>query len=339
MNQKTLLLLALIFLVLAGLSWYFIKYGNKDYSELTKDRDFAVKNTEDISTIILNNRTGDSIHLQKKEGIWRLNGKHKVYPNALNNLMDAIGSIKMQSIPSSGYYKNIMEGFKGMGIHVSLFDESNELIKSYWVGGATQQEYGTYFLMDGYKQPYILEIPHFVGNVRERFDLSYKDWRDRSLFDIPSQFIEEVEVLYPYQNQNSFIIRKVENKLWLMDAEDHSMLPVNNQNLLKNYLELFSGIGVEGIQNEHPSRAEVEQMKPYCTIRVKTNQGSGIVECKFYPLEQDSMGNSKVISENNMVSATNFFRLHVVRNDGDFLLVQYPVVQPLLNSKYGFLGR
>lgn len=339
MNQKTLLFLSLILLALAGLSWYFIKQGNKDYSALTRDRDFAVKNTEDIAVIILNNRIGDSVHLQKKDGIWLLNGRYKAYPNALQNLMDAISSIRMQSIPSSGYYKNIMDGFKGMGIQVSLFDEGHELMKSYWVGGATQQEYGTYFLMDGYKQPYIMEIPHFVGNIRERYDLSSKDWRDRSLFDIPSQYIEEVEVTYNYHSQNSFIIRKVENKLWLMDAGDHSTLPVNNQNLLKNYLELFTGIGVEGIQNDHPSRTEVEQMKPYCTIRVRTNQNDEIIECKFYPLMQDSTGNSKVISESEMGAAQDFFRLHVVRSDGDFLLVQYPVVQPLLNSKYGFLGR
>ncbi len=331
--------LSLVLVLLAVSVWYLNRYQELNKAGLTADRDFAIKDVSEIHRVLLKNPVGDSICLDRQANHWIVNGTYKAFPNSVMNLLDALSSIRMQSIPSKGYYKNIMDGFRGMGIKVKIFDRNGELLKSYIVGGTTQQEYGTYFLMDGFKQPYIMEIPHFIGNVRERYDLNLTDWRDRTLIDIPSAEIEEVRVDYPYHMNNSFRILKDENQIKFFDVQESTQsIPVKNRKLLTNYLESMSQLGAEGIQNQNPNRKKISEMTPFCQITVRHSGESIPLVCKFYPIKDDSTG-SRVNLDADFLAEGNFFRFYVDRSDGDFLVVQYQVMKPLLWSKYDFLGK
>ncbi len=332
-------LLAVMLIVLAGVAWYLVRYQDLNTSKLTADRDFAIKDVAEIEKIKLINPVGDSIILKRHGSYWMVNETYKAFPNSVSNLLDAVGSVRLQSIPSKGYYKNIMDGLRGMGIKVEIYDGNDEKLKSYVVGGTTQQEYGTYFLMEHSRQPYIMEIPHFIGNVRERYDLSLTDWRDRTLIDIPAAEIEEVRVDYPYHRNNSFRILKDENQLKFFDGQESTQaIPIQNRKLLTNYLETMSQLGAEGIQNNHPGRKKIAEMIPFCQISVKRAGTPDPYICKFYPIKDDSTG-SAVNLDPDYLAEGNFFRFNVDRSDGDFLVVQYQVMKPLLWSKYDFLGK
>lgn len=340
MKRVSLIQLALLLGVLGCISAYLLYFKDQKLSPLEAERAFAVQNLEEIDKIILNNKLGDSIYLEKKNGFWMLNGNHKVFPNAIENLLQTITSVKMQSIPPKTYDQSILEGIRGSGIKVAIFNKRNEKIKSYWVGGTTQREDGNFFLMEGAQQAYIVSIPSFVGNIRERYDLSYVDWRDKTLIDIPESQITSIDIKYPYQNQNSFTIRKNENQYQLMDPEQlDNPLPVAKENLLKNYFASTQHIVVEGIQNIHPKKSEISAMIPFCEITIHAQTEPSVSVYKFYPIIEDSIEGTTVKVDPAYTNQRSFFRLHVVRSDGDFLLVQYPLVGPLLKTKYDFLGK
>ncbi|MBK9108352.1 MAG: hypothetical protein IPM92_08250 [Saprospiraceae bacterium] len=339
-KSNTLFLLAGVFLTLGGLSWYLLMNQDPEMEALKAEREFAVKNIDQIEKIILNNRLGDSIHLSKSESSWILNGKHKVFPNAMRNLLQTIVSIKMQSIPPKTSYQSVMDGIKGSGIKVDIFGKGDQKIKSYWVGGSTLREEGIFFLMEGSQQPYIVSIPSFVGNVRERYDLSYNDWRDRSLIDIKPEAISSVTVEYPFQSHNSFKIKKQENKFYLLDImQANKQLVFQNPKILQSYFQSFEGIGVEGIQNKHPLKDSISAMTAYCIISIEANGLDTPMIYKFYPIQEDTTAPARVNTDPRFTASREFFRLHVARSDGDFLLVQYPLVQTLLRTKYDFLGQ
>ncbi|HEX5625712.1 MAG TPA: hypothetical protein VFX48_06840, partial [Saprospiraceae bacterium] len=177
---------------------------------------------------------------------------------------------------------------------------------------------------------YIMEIPSFVGNVRARYDLDLRDWRDRSVFDAPVSSIEEIRVSYPDNPSESFIIRKGEQKMDLYDfANPAQKLEVRNPKTLKAYLDHFTGIGSEGIQNQNPKKDLIISQKPYCTIQLKMIGQSDPVICRFIPIQTDTLGQLVLFPQDEAYRAGSFFRMHVDRSDGDFLLVQYPNVQPL----------
>lgn len=339
-RSNTLFLLAGLFLTLGGLSWYLLMKKDPEVEALKAEREFAVKNIEQVEKIILNNRIGDSIHLSKNEKSWMLNGKHKVFPNAMRNLLQTIVSVKMQSIPPKTSYKSVMDGIKGSGIKVEIFGKGGEKIKSYWVGGSTLREDGIFFLMEGSQQPYIVSIPSFVGNVRERYDLNYNDWRDRTLIDIKPETISSVTVEYPFQSHNSFKIEKKENKFYLLDImQANKQLSFQNSKILQSYFQSFEGIGVEGIQNKHPQKDSISSMTAYCIISIVANGSDSPMIYKFYPIQEDTTAPARVNTDPRFTASREFFRLHVARSDGDFLLVQYPLVQTLLRTKYDFLGQ
>lgn len=339
-SSRNTFLLFLILVLLGGLSYYLLVIREHQLSPLEAERAFAVNDVAKIDKIILNNKIGDSIYLEKKDGYWNLNGKHKVLPNAIANLLQTLSTVKMQSIPPKSYYPTIMEGIRGSGIKVAVFNRKNEIIKSYWVGGVTQREDGNFFLMDGSKQPYIVSVPSFVGNIREQYDLSYLDWRDKTLINIPENQITSVEVKYPYQNQNSFTIKKSENKYYLYDPEQlNNPLQMVNSNLLKNYISSTQNIAAEGIQNAHPKKQEISAMTPFCEITIHANGVPPISQYRFYPIIEDSVDGITVKTDPEHTNARSFFRLHVTRSDSDFLLVQYPLVGPILKTKYDFMGK
>ncbi|MBP8726588.1 MAG: hypothetical protein KBH75_11370, partial [Saprospiraceae bacterium] len=61
------------------------------------------------------------------------------------------------------------------------------------------------------------------------------------------------------------------------------------------------------------------------------------LELSFYPIATDTSGNAVIAENHGQLPDTTFFRLHAQRSDGDFLLVQYPVVRHLFVRKTDFV--
>jgi hypothetical protein len=330
-------LLLILFLALAGVAWYML--GNKPdkMGALMADRDFAVKDISQVQKIFLATRDKQPITLEKINGVWMLNGKYKAAANPVKNLLETMKEIRIQSIPSKGHQKGIMEGIAVYGIKVEIYGSNHDLLKTYYVGGATQQEYGTYFYMEHGSQPYIMEIPHFVGNVRERYDLDFTDWRDQSIFEFSAASVEKLTVEYPSQMENSFILKKNGDQFELYDfVNSNNKIQVSAPAILKSYLQSYEGIGAEDIQNENPMRKEAQRISSYCTISAFLNGKETPLTYKFFPVKADSSGKVHYEFNQALIDKGDLFRWHIDRSDGDFMLVQYPNIQPILKRKDDF---
>lgn len=338
MKKYSFWLLVVLFALLSGFVWYLYEHKSDQISLLMADRDFAIKDSKRIHKVFIANRSTEPITLEKKEGVWFVNGKYKANPNSMNNLLQTLQDIRLQAIPSKGHIKGIMEGIAVHGIKVEVYGEDEEILKTYYVGGSTISEYGTYYYMEHGNQPYIMELPHFVGNVRERFDLNLNDWRDRSVVDIEGSRIEEVSLEYPDDPNASFILRKQENQFELYDFV-HQQIKLNTpgQKLVNSYLEHFKGIGAEAIQNSNPKRKEYSSLKPFCILGIKESGNKAPLVLRFIPIATDSFGIANPEVRPIQMTRGQIFKLHVDRSDGDFLMVQYPVVEPLLITKQDFL--
>lgn len=337
-NRRNLWMLTAAFVLLGVATWYFLRRNAHGMKEIAAERAFAVERAEDISRIILNNPVGDSIFLEKSGGAWLVNGRYKAFPNAVGNLLQTLTSVRMQSIPPQSYTKTIYEGMRGSGIHVRVFDKKSLVLKDYIVGGSTLREDGNFFLMAGFKQPYIVGIPNFVGNVRERYDLSLNDWRDRTVIDVDPDRIESFSIEYPYHPEQSFRLVKKENRYYLHDpvqgGSERGPLP---EKRVRDFLESLPDAGAEGIQNNHPNRKNIAALSPYCRISLREADQKQVLELSFFPIATDTSGNAVIADHRGQLPDTTFFRLHAQRSDGDFLLLQYPVVRNLFVRKADFV--
>ncbi|MBV6474123.1 MAG: hypothetical protein JPMHGGIA_02426 [Saprospiraceae bacterium] len=337
-NQQNLWVLTAVFVLLGATSWYLLRRDPHGTEKITAERAFAVERVEDIRQIVLNNPVGDSIFLEKTGDAWLVNGRYKAFPNAVTNLLQTLTSVRMQSIPPKSYIKTIFEGMRGSGIRVMLFDKNSRILKDYIVGGSTLREDGNFFLMDGSRQPYIVGIPNFVGNVRERYDLSLNDWRDRSVIDVDPERIESFSIEYPYHPEHSFGMIKKENRFFVHDpVQGGSEGGPLSEKRVRDFLESLPDAGAEGIQNNNPNREKIVALSPYCRIAIREAGKNQALELSFYPIATDTSGNAVIAENHGQLPDTTFFRLHAQRSDGDFLLVQYPVVRHLFVRKTDFV--
>jgi len=157
------------------------------------------------------------------------------------------------------------------------------------------------------------------------------------VFDLSVSTIEKISVDYPHHTEQSFTIKKLEND-YAVYYNDNPEVKINvtDPKAIKTYLQYFEEIGAEDIQNAHPKRKEINKLKPYCIIDIKLIGKEDPLVYKFYPVNVDSSGKVNYNYNPELFGKEEFFRMHVDRSDGDFLLVQYPNVKGLFITREDF---
>ncbi|MEL7162157.1 MAG: hypothetical protein AAFN92_15485, partial [Bacteroidota bacterium] len=183
MTRTFILLLAVI--LLGGIAWYATSDGNQQPTRATDrspDRQFGYKNLEDIQRIFIADRQGHQVNLTRG-GItgWLADG-HPANENILKNLLQPVQRLEIQSLPARAAVPNIIKNLATAGILVQLFDATGNKLRGYYVGGGTNDERGTYAIVEGSESPYVVHLPHWTGNVRHRFSHWDDDWRDKVYF-------------------------------------------------------------------------------------------------------------------------------------------------------------
>ena len=151
----------------------------------------------------------------------------------LNLCWIAIRLVDIKYIPPKKAEEHIFWDIAANGVQVDIFDRSDKLMKSYFVGGANLDESGTHALMNGSKQPFVVHMPTMDGSIRARFTLTPDDWRDRHFVPFNSEDIESLEVEYHKQKSQSFKITRNEDQL-AVDAK-YPNLRANRGNYRRRY--------------------------------------------------------------------------------------------------------
>lgn len=274
--MKKTLILFLVLILAGGSAWYF-----KNSKEAAKmhamgwDRDFAVKNTEDIYKVFIAKRTGKTTTLERKGDQWLLDGKYPVRMTAINSLMDVFRGVRMQSVPPKPAVKNIVENLATNGIKVELYDKSNDLLKAFYIGGTTNDERGTYMIRDGSEQPLITELSMMEGAFRVRFEMEDDDWRDKTVFNEPVEDIDYVSIEYPKQKSKSFIMERKGDDFSVKPFYEITQ-PINKpvqQGNVEAFLMGFKQQIAESYENDSPKKEEYLATIPFSIITMRDKSG------------------------------------------------------------------
>lgn len=337
MKNKNFYLILLSFVVLAAASWLLWQKVNPKSTIDTEDRKFAIEDARDVHKIFMVKRGADPITLERKGDDWFVNGRYKVFRSPISNLLDAMTGMTIKSIPPKAAYEGIMKDLSEIGLKVEIYGKNDKKLKTYYVGGVTNDETGVYFLMDGYRQPYIMHLNKRQSNIRHRFDIALDDWRDRSLVPLDPEEISGVTVSYPYKPEASFTIRQIENsyKLSTPAAPDQFQAEVKSK-FLRSYIENLCIAQTENFQNKNPERAEIARMIPFCRIAVGRTGGQDSLIVSLYPINEETVKPVDLSPE--FLSRKKFFRFFANRSDGDFLILQIQQISAIL-KEYGELSK
>ena len=323
--NRTLLLVAL-FLVLGGIAWYALSNKkNQTSSHVSWDMNFAVTNTEAIGKIFIADRRGRTATLEPKGKVWYYNGKFPARPTAIQTLLETISQMNVLNIPPNGAIPGMIKELAAEGIKVEIYDRNNKNLKTYYVGGITNDERGTVLMMDGSEQPYIVHIPGFIGQIRMRFLFGDDEWRDRAIFREKPEEIQSVAIEYPQRKNESFRLEKTGEATYDIQPFFSTTSPAQSprrKGVAEAYLVQFESLVAEAFESENPLRDSVKALVPFVILKVKKTDGAEKT-VRFWPVEIENR------RDNGQPFVSRYF---TDVNNEDFMLTQDRVFGPLFRG-------
>jgi hypothetical protein len=157
------------------------------------------------------------------------------------------------------------------------------------VGGVTQDNLGTYMLLENSDVPFVIEIPGFRGYLSSRFSTEENNWRSHVLIGEKPDEIKQIEISY-IQNQNGFkALQTAPRKYELYDAHGIRAKSFDTL-LLKGFFEQFEIANFDRFVDLHGPevRDSVKKSEPIFSIHV-TDARDSLQSYTFYRVPEISV--------------------------------------------------
>lgn len=313
--MKRTLLLAVLFVALGLSAWYAWHKKNTQTGTMTAwDMDFAVKDPTKIGKIFIADRSGQTAVVERQNDKWIYNGQYPARPSVVQTLLETVSKVVVQAMPVTAAEAPMIKSLATEGIKVEIYDQAGKRLKCYYVGGVTNNEQGTFMMMEGSERPFVTHIPSFVGQLRVRYLVGDDNWRDRTVFSEKPETIQSVAVEYPQQKSESFRLEKVQAAEYTVTPY-FSATPRNpgqpRKGLAEAYLLHFESLVAEGFENAYPERDSISALVPFAIVTVKKTDGTE-KKVRFWPTEIQINGST----------GKTFVERYFAQRDEDFLSVQ-----------------
>jgi hypothetical protein len=338
--KKNKILLAIL-VVIASVTLYMISRntGSTIRDEL---KDFAVKDTSKISKIFLADRNGNSVILERSaKNEWLLNGKYEPKPDFLNLLMDCFYSMRVKNKVAKSAYNNVIKMLSSTGIKCEIyFEENDKPIKTYYVGGQTEDALGTYMMLENSASPFIMEIPGFNGYLTPRYSVSEDAWRITSLFRIQLKDLNSVTVSYLNFPEKSFALKNNNNRFTLHTPHKSSSAANSDSVAIENYLSFYSGVYYENrVTDKSISFIDsILQLPPSITIEVK-DKSNKIKSLDIYPMPITSASLSKEDETGKPLKFDQDRMYGFLKPENELVVIQQFAFDRLLRQYSDFLAK
>jgi hypothetical protein len=245
-------LISLAILIGLGYAVYHL-FSNSDSSSLGKKAlsDFAISDTSQVGSIIIDD-SRHIVELKRGEGkLWSLNDTMIAMPHHVDLLLRTFATVGVQSPVSKVQRQTAIRIIMGDTRKVKILDKEGKWIKTWYVGRATQNNQGTFALLetpeDGLSdQPYIIEVRGFRGFLTTRFHADIKEWRWTGLFYYPDLDFKSVKVETPRDKEFGFHVDVIDRFSGEFLVKDHEGNEIEKSKpAIAAFLGNFKQINVE----------------------------------------------------------------------------------------------
>ena len=181
--MKKLYFYLFIIIVCIVLLFLAIKKSSHNSSLRIDKRHFAIEDTISINQIILQNRNLEKIKLNRiqENNKWVLNDSIKANQYLINLLLKTIKEMRIKSPIARAALPNIIQRMAIQHTRVEIWTHKKEKHVIY-VGGETPDQLGTFMMIEGAVEPYIMHIPGFNGYLSSRFSCKTHLWKSKEIF-------------------------------------------------------------------------------------------------------------------------------------------------------------
>jgi hypothetical protein len=349
-NRITLIIVLILILVAAGL------IITNSYTTLHKEEsDFSIQDTSTVAKIFLADKNNNEVILERSaSGGWTVDGKYPAQQAKISSFLKTLEDLEVKSPVPLASRNNVITRMaviaKKIEIYqivprINLFNKiklfpHEKLIKTYYVGDVTQDNQGTFMLMEGSEEPFVVYIPGFRGFVSTRYSTVVADWRDYTVFRTPINEIQSVKLEFPLHPEESFEVEVHDNQNIILKKLFDNQL-VNNYDTIRmlNFLTGFEDIRFESLLVHLIEKEFIDSVSASLpkTIITLTDRGGEVNRVKIF----NKPGFASLYTGDGMtVEPYDLDRAYALVNDEeDFVLIQYFVFDRVTRPLGFFTGK
>ncbi len=333
--RKTLLYIVLLGILGFGV-YYFVFREHDAFS--SGEAAFNIADTAKVGKIFLADKKSNTILVERKNGTWILDGKYVADDGAVGSVLETFNRQSAAYPVANGAYDNVIRSMAGNSVKVEVYDLEGKKMRTFYVGGQVANGPGSYMLMEGSEQPYVVQIPGFDGYLGSRYNTNMAVWRDRLVFDVPQSQLKQVKIDYPAEPLNSFTFKQEGEGKFAVDADPVLMKDKTlNQRKVNIYSKYFEKIYCEGYINgtaglDTLTRPDAKR----CGIEITTKDGkTQKVDVYWMPINRRSK--NMLTPAPGVPVQYDADRFYAVAHDyKDTIVIQRPTFEKLFRKAYEF---
>jgi hypothetical protein len=249
----------------------------------TIENHFVIYDTATVQRIFLADKQNNTIDLQRKNGVWTLNGTEKPIIDNINIILKTLHSIEVLNPVAKSAYNNGITQLASNSVKVEIYQTKYRIdfagiklfkhiakTKVFYVGGPTANNMGTLMKSDDDDELYITHIPGFRGYLTERFKAKTSEWLSHEVFSYTIMDIQKLRVEFPQKPQESYeIINEGGRTFKLIQLmNSHEVTPFDTLRVLEE-LASFSKVNYEMLY-DNISETRIDSIKQVLPARIVT---------------------------------------------------------------------
>jgi hypothetical protein len=317
------LLIAAVLLVIA-----FVLFLKDKPGTLKVDNGaFAITDTSVVTSVRFSDGK-NTILLDRSGSNWMVNRQFNARPLAIRALLNLLKSFEISAPVSNSMKHSVLGSFKKNAVSV-VIESSGEVLKAYQITEDDSSKVGSFMMLKGDNEPYLMRVPEFNGRISKLFPCDPQFWRDKVIFRYTPADILSVEVDYPASPKSSFLYRFLGfSDLEIKSLNSNQSIKISKEAAL-TYLLNFASVPYEA-QVKWRSKEIFDSLrheKPYCQIQVKNAMNQlNIVKTYRIPV-QPTKGEFDL---------NRMYAVH--QNDTVPLLIKYIDFDPIMKEFGDFSG-
>ena len=339
-KNKYVIIVAVILAILA----LFLILSNKGTTFKRSSGDFAVDDTSNITTIFMSDKNNNTVSITRElPGYkWVVNDKYPGHKFNIDMLLETMLDLKVREPVSLAARNNIIKELSVNSVKVEIYQwiyridipgirlfPHQKLTKVYYVGGATQNNLGTFMLMQDASELFVTYLPGLRGFVSPRYMLIEKYWRDYAVFRKNIPEISSVRLEFPTAPEHSFSIAiKDGNAIELVSLRDNMLVTDYDTLRVMNFLAAFRNLNFEAVLDDFDEHKKdsILASTPFAVITLK-DTAAKINSVKAF---HKPAGSDQEDYEGKPLPF-DLDRAYALVNEGkDFVLIQFYVFDKVL---------
>jgi hypothetical protein len=349
-NRITLIVVLILLIIAVVLVW-----RNSSSTLGGWESEFAVQDTASVTKIFIADRNNNQVKLERMDdGTWMINDEYLAHNVKIESFLKTLADIRVRMpVPIKGR-DNVIKRMAGISKKVEVYQDAPGIdlfgfirlfrkernTKTYYVGDATQDNLGTYMLMEGSDKPYIIYLPGLRGFVASRYSPLASEWRDHTIFKTKFKDIKSVSIEYPYEPYKSFKVvnDETDRSQTLYSLKDNQPAQAYDTARMLGFMTSFMDIRFESLLNDKLEPAFIDSVlssKPSSIVTLITVDNDTNRVKTFY-----KEGFADLYDEDGLaLEPFDLDRAYaLLDNQKDFVLIQYFVFDKVQRT-YQYLTR